>query len=122
MRDLIGQEFFALACGPKFDDGGVDVAADLPGGGDDGKLRGDGELLGLELAFAAFAGGFDGQIDGGAGNPRVGGSDGAEIVAGRKRERWVRARAGGDFAGGGGLTLGARELKAGMIKHCGKRQ
>lgn len=122
MRDLIGQEFFALARGPKFDDSGVDVAADLPGGGHDGKSRGDRELLRFELTFAALAGCFDGQIDRGAGNPWIGRSDGAEIVPGRKRQRWIRPGAGGDFSSGGSLALDPRELKAGLVKHCGERQ
>ena len=85
-------------------------------------MRGEGQLLGFEDSFAAFAGGFDGNFEGGAGNPWVRGRDGAEIVAGRKRDGGIWARGGREPAGGGRVGLSAGELQRGMVKGRCQRQ
>ena len=60
-RFLPRQQRFSFARGVKIEQRGADAAARLPRGGNKIPARGFGKMLRLGDAFAAFAGGFDGQ-------------------------------------------------------------
>ena len=101
---------------------GADVAAHRPGGGDKAPTGGLGYFRGFGEALAAFAGGFDGDVERYRNEPRTEIARDAGVVAGGGGNRGVGPGTGGFETGGGELPLGAGDGEVGMKIERGERE